>query len=126
MVPGARRGASRTWYARRRSRQPDVSCAVDLFRAAGRILQEEAWWSVSNLLIPGVSEQCLALQVQDHEFNSMKSGAGEEFVFVETCLARISWCANRVFDPLCACFAEYHVSHVFCAESAKRGKLFSC
>ena len=42
---------------------------------------------------------------------------GEEFVFVDPCLARISWCANRVSDELDACFAEYHVSHGFGAVS---------
>ena len=43
------------------------------------------------------------------ESNSTKTDAGEEFVLVEPCLARISWCANRVFDEL----DEYHVSHGF-------------
>ena len=45
----------------------------------------------------------------------MRTGAGEEFVFVEPCLARITWCANRVLGALGSCFAEYHVSHGFCA-----------
>ena len=120
-------------------------------------MQVEVGWTVSDLLtrlagisVPGVSEQSLALHVQDHEVaivelerevqelslfcldegkkrntvnrcetvhrcesNSTKIGAGEEVVFVEPCLARISWCANRVFDELDACFAEYHVSHGF-------------
>ena len=45
--------------------------------------------------------------------NSMKTGAGEDFIFVETCLAGISRCANRMLDELGACFAEYQVSHDF-------------
>ena len=74
MVLGARRAASRTGYAWRRHRQPDVSCSVDLSCAAGRFLQVEVVWSASDLLtrlagisVPGISEQGLALQVQDHE-----------------------------------------------------------
>ena len=133
---------------------------VDLLCAAGRFLQVEFGWSVSDPLtrlaatsIPGVLEQGLAHQVQDHEVaiveldrevqelrlfcldegkkrntvnrceivhrcesSSTKTDAGEEFVFMEPWLSSISWCVNRVFDELDACFAEYHVSQGFGAD----------
>ena len=47
------------------------------------------------------------------ESNSAKTDAGEEFVFVEPCLASISWCWNRVFDKLDASSDEDHVSPGF-------------